>query len=201
MSERAAVKRSQIEWWQLERPRSDYIKLPKILVPHLVIRPRFSLDLIGQYAVIRSPIIVPKQFNRSAEELNTGVLGEEALEEKILNEEISKDDEEISKELLKYFVAILNSTVCYRYISENANRYGSGYTMLEPGKLQNTPVPDPKQVDPKVLTKLISLVDVRLESVGERIIQVEEEIDSIVSGLYGLTSDEAMNYRIMHDSE
>ncbi|MBD2122403.1 Eco57I restriction-modification methylase domain-containing protein [Trichocoleus sp. FACHB-262] len=187
LNKRSAVQKNQIEWWQLERPRHDYIKMPKILTPHLVIRPRFSLDLTGQYGVIRSPVILPKRIN-----------ARNILDGETLNEGVS--DEEISKELLKYFVAILNSTVCYRYISENANRYGGGYTMLEPKRLQDTPVPDPKLVAPKILNRLISLVDIRLEAKGKNMIEIEEEIDNIVSNLYGLTRDEAMSYQIKHDS-
>jgi len=200
LSNRSAVKRKEIEWWQLERPRFDYIKSPKIVTPHLVIRPRFSLDLEGQFAVVRSPIFLLKSINPNNEAEGFGILeGSESsledLENVVQNDEIS--DDEISKELLKYFVAILNSTVCYRYISENASKYGHRYTMLEPLRLLDTPVPDPKNVDPTVFNRLILLVDIRLEALGQRIIQVEKEIDEIVSGLYGLNSDEIMRYQLM----
>lgn len=161
---RSSVSKGQIEWWALERPRVEYIYSPKIVVPHLLIRPRFSVDLDGEFAVIRSPIVLPKQSL------------------------------EMSKELLKYFVAVLNSTVCYKFISENASRYGSGYTMLEKRTLSETPVPDPNKVEPRILSELLSLVDIRLKAKGKEIIQAEEKIDQIISNLYGLTQEDVINY-------
>ena len=60
---RASVRKNQILWWELERPRFEYMQQPKIISPHLAIMPRFSIDSEGQFAVIRAPVIFPKERN------------------------------------------------------------------------------------------------------------------------------------------
>jgi hypothetical protein len=160
---RAAVKKNQILWWELERPRSQYLLLPKIVSPHLAIMPRFSIDNEGRFAVVRSPIIYPKERN-------------------------------VENDLLRYFSAVLNSSICYRYIAEHSHKYGSGYSMLEPKSLLKTPVPDPTQVYPSTMYSLLLLVDKRLIASGSEIIDIETEINAIVAGLYGFDEHECLVY-------
>lgn len=160
---RAAVRKNQVLWWELERSRSEYLQQAKIVSPHLAIMPRFSIDSAGKFAVVRSPVIFPKERN-------------------------------VESELLRYFAAVLNSSVCYRYISEHSHKYGSGYSMLEPKSLLKTPVPDPTKVNSSTMHNLLLLVDKRLLASGSEIIDIEIEIDHIVADLYGFSEEELAIY-------
>jgi len=60
LEQRPPVKTGRLPWWQPERPRFDYLLRPKIVSPHLVVVPRFSLDQAGEYAITRSPLLYPK---------------------------------------------------------------------------------------------------------------------------------------------
>lgn len=61
LKNRASVKRGAFPWWRPEKPvYPSKMMRPKIVSPHLVIVPRFSLDLNGKYAVSHSPIMYPK---------------------------------------------------------------------------------------------------------------------------------------------
>jgi len=59
---RAAVRRQKLGWWEPERPRlpADLLR-PKIVSPHLVLTPRFGLDLVGKYAISQSPLLYPRE--------------------------------------------------------------------------------------------------------------------------------------------
>lgn len=58
LSRRSSVQRGQMPWWRPERPRSPgTILRPKIVGPHLMLVPRFSLDFGGRFLVSRSPYI------------------------------------------------------------------------------------------------------------------------------------------------
>ena len=60
LSGRQAVIRGDLAWWSPERPRPpDKMLRPKIISPHLVLAPRFSLDISGRYAISHSPLMYP----------------------------------------------------------------------------------------------------------------------------------------------
>jgi len=160
---RASVQKNQILWWELERPRFEYLQQPKIVSPHLAIMPRFSIDGEGKFAIVRSPVIFPKE-------------------------------RDVESELLRYFVAILNSSICYRYIAEHSHKYGSGYSMLEPKSLLKTPVPDPTKVPSSIMRRLLILVDKRLLASGSEIIEIETEINDTVADLYDFNEQERSIY-------
>jgi hypothetical protein len=159
LSARAAVQKG-MDWWRPERPRlpKDMMR-PKIVSLHLVIVPRFSVDLEGKYAISRSPILLPIK-------------------------------DELENEFLRYFSAVLNSAVCYWYISSHSHIYNSGYAMLEPKTLKQTPVPHPSRIAPGVLRRVLNLVDARLVATGQTAVQLEKQIESLVAELYGLTQQE-----------
>ena len=163
LESRYSVKKNKKIWWELDSPRYDYLLQPKIISPHLSIVPRFSFDVKGEFAVVRSLVIYPKK-------------------------------REIENDLLRYFIALLNSSICYRYISKNSDKYGSSYTMLEPKTLLKTPVPDPTTVSSSEMSQLLRLVDKRFLSSGNEAIQLEIEIDHAVSKLYGFTDEECSIY-------
>ena len=59
---RKAVRASGNNWWRPVRPREPRSLLrPKIVSPHLVISPRFAVDLKGEFAVSHSPYLFPKE--------------------------------------------------------------------------------------------------------------------------------------------
>jgi hypothetical protein len=99
-------------------------------------------------------------------------------------------EEFAESDLLNFFLAILNSTVCFWYISTHSHLYQRGYIMLEPKTLKVTPVPDPTMVPRDLLRRILSLVDKRMVLAGSERFDVEKEIDSIVAELYNLSSKE-----------
>jgi type I restriction-modification system DNA methylase subunit len=55
---RSPVKKGNLPWWCPNRPRPPRnILVPKIIVPHLVLTPKFSVDIKGKYMVSRSPLL------------------------------------------------------------------------------------------------------------------------------------------------
>lgn len=59
---RMSVQKGKLEWWSPIWPRlPEHLLIPKIISPHLVLLPRFSLDEDGKYAISRSPLLYPKE--------------------------------------------------------------------------------------------------------------------------------------------
>lgn len=147
-------------WWKPSRARlPERLLRPKIVTPHLTIAPRFSLDLTGKYAISRSPLFYPK--------------------EGIGNE----------KDVLRFFLAVLNSSACYWYIANHSRKLGKGYAELEPKTLKHTPVPSP-DTSPVKVRQILELVDRRMLTQGRDAIDLENRIDQLVADLYGLSAEE-----------
>ena len=158
-------KKYKLHWWKpfiLTAP--EKLKRPKIVTPNLTISPRFSIDLESKYAITRSPFFY-------------------------LKEKIGKDNVGNEKDVLKFFVAVLNSSACYWYISNHSHKFGKGYAKLEPKTLKLTPVPQPDTSFIKV-RQIIDLVDKRLMTDGRKAIELEIELDNLVADLYDLSEDE-----------
>ncbi len=62
--------------------------------------------------------------------------------------------------------------------------------MLEPKTLKMTPVPDPTRVRPLDMRHLLDLVARRLLASKSQGLEIEKQIDQLVSTLYGLTAHE-----------
>ena len=61
LERRAGLSRNGKAWWEPTRPREPNTLLrPKLVVPHLVIMPRFAIDLKGRYAVSHSPFFLAR---------------------------------------------------------------------------------------------------------------------------------------------
>lgn len=160
LASRASVRKRQLDWWKPDRPRlPENMMRPKIISPHLVLIPRFSLDREGKYAISRAPLLYPKE---------TGA----------------------EQDMLRFFIAVLNSTPCYWHIANHSHVYRGGYVMLEPGTLKKTPVPDPARVPPAIKRRILALVDKRLLCSGTAAVDIEKQIDKLVADLYGLSSQE-----------
>lgn len=62
--------------------------------------------------------------------------------------------------------------------------------MLEPKTLKGTPTPDPTQVPPEIMRRLLRLVDKRIVASESIALDIEREIDLLVADLYELSSKE-----------
>jgi hypothetical protein len=94
------------------------------------------------------------------------------------------------REMLLYFLGMLNSTPCYWFIANNSHKYSKGYTMLEVKTLNQTPIPDPSSISNKDFKKMVELVDRRINSSALDSINLEKEIDALACLLYNLSSDD-----------
>lgn len=164
LEKRSSVQKRGLPWWQPIWPRKpENLFRSKIVSPHLVFLPKFSLDITGKYAVSRSPFIVAK-------DVASGSSAE--------------------SDLLKYLLAVLNSPICYWYISNHSHKYGSGYAMLEPKTLKQVPIPDPDSAlaDMKAIQMLVDRLILDPSS-----LEVEREVGDLVNSLYGLSNTERIS--------
>jgi len=93
-------------------------------------------------------------------------------------------------ELLKYYLAILNSTVGAWLISTHSDKYSRGYARLEVGSLRSMPSPDPAKLPSPVLLEILRLADLKLD--GEINPEIDRQLDRLVADAYGLTDDERL---------
>ncbi|EGK02386.1 N-6 DNA methylase [Dysgonomonas gadei] len=169
LSERSEVKKGNMQWWEPNRPRKpEFMMVPKILTPHLVFSPKFSIDISGKYAVSRSPFLVLKKDSILAS---------------------------IDIDLMFFMLGILNSSVCTWYLLNHTSRYQNGFMMIEPNSLKEIPVIDPISISRPAFLKYISLVKERFSYNEERIpfhkiIDLEKEIDHMTLDFYNLSKEE-----------
>lgn len=143
------------------RPRPPKnILVPKIVSPHLVITPKFSIDIEGKYGITRSPLLH------------------------------LRSDFENEQNLLYYFLGILNSSPCFWFLSNYSHKYSSNYLMLEPKTLNEIPIPDPTKIGFSQLSKIIKLTEERINSSGSEAREIEQELDQVIAGLYKLNDKE-----------
>jgi hypothetical protein len=166
LENRGSLEKYHRAWWEpmWSRPPENMMR-PKIVSPHLTLLPRFALDAKGKYAISRSPLLYPK---------------EGAFEGNIINE----------GDLLRFFLAVLNSSACYWFISQHSHVYRGGYVMLESKTLATTPVPNPVQVNPALFRKIVKLVDDRLKASEPQSTEIENKLDGLVAELYDLSIEE-----------
>jgi hypothetical protein len=143
-------------WPYILRAREKELLQAKIVSPHLVLSPRFALDITGKYAVSHAPFLIPRE-------------------------------KDFDIELLKFFTAVMNSSVVHWYLGTHASRFSRGYVKLDPAYLRGIPVPDPSKISPAYLKRIISLVDERIK---KKKMSLDGEIDQLVLEIYGLSSAE-----------
>lgn len=161
LERRSAVRRGSIPWWRPERPREPKDMIcPKIVTPHVVISPRFGLDVHGKYGVSRAPII------------------------------FSEIEGAANRDHLCYLLAILNSNACFWHITQRSHVYGRGYSRLELSTLKGTRIPSFSSVDRSIARTIIRLVETRIETVGPAAFEIENDIDNFVADLYRLDPQE-----------
>jgi len=157
---RRSVLSSVNPWWRPIRPRSpDDILRPKIITPHLMLIPRFSIDEKGIFMVNRSPYLIP----------------------------IERTNE---LELLRYFLAVLNSSVVHWQLANISHKYSHGYLMLEPNNLAKLSVPDPATIHTSRMKNIQILVDKMICNPSDK--KAEEKLDIAIADLYGLDKDERL---------
>ena len=88
--------------------------------------------------------------------------------------------------MLRYFLAVLNSTVIYWQMINLSHKYARGYLMLEKKTLARLKVPDPEHVPAGTMKRIQQLVNERLSGDESK----EVEIDLLVAQLYGLSRSE-----------
>jgi hypothetical protein len=154
---RRSVEKGNVPWWCPERSRKPSNMLrAKIVSPHLIVLPRFSLDPAGRYAVSHCPLMYP----------------------------LGKGNE---VEILRFFVAVLNSSVSLFEIVRLSHKYRRGYAMLEPKTLNAMPVPDPATVPLKVMREIQRSVARRIEGASP---ELDRRLDQLVAEIFGLTAEE-----------
>jgi hypothetical protein len=89
--------------------------------------------------------------------------------------------------LLRFFCAVLNSSVCNWHMRTYAPKYGRGYNRLEVTLLKAVPVPDIARVTAGELSTIVDMVDILSQGGGD---SIDDELDDLISGLYGFTPSE-----------
>jgi hypothetical protein len=158
LKKRSSVKGGVNPWWSPIRPRPpENMMRPKIISPHLVLLPRFSLDRDGKYAVSHCPLLYPKESGNEVE-------------------------------MLRYFLAVLNSSAVFWQLANLSHKYSHGYLMLEPKTLKQVRVPDPGAVGAATMKKIQTIISKLIKGIDfDRLDQV---LDVMVSDLYGLEDSE-----------
>jgi hypothetical protein len=100
---------------------------------------------------------------------------------------IARDSSE-ERTLLRFFTAVLNSSVSGWYIKTYASKYARGYSRLEANVLKNMPAPDMSRVDGAELRRIATAVD-KLHY-GRVAASLDVEIDALIADLYGFSSQE-----------
>lgn len=157
---RLPVRRGQLAWWQTVRAR----------LPENMMRPK----------IVTPHIVLTPRF--ALDSKGSYAVSHAPL---LYPKQVGVEDD-----LLRFFVAVLNSTVCFNSISDQAHKYGKGYSVLEVGTLRNTRVPDPTAVSTTTMRHILALVENRLAASGTAIVEIEKEIDEVVLELYGLNTTE-----------
>ncbi|PTA68900.1 HsdM family class I SAM-dependent methyltransferase [Deinococcus arcticus] len=153
---------NESNWWKPERPRQPKdIRVPKIVAPHLLLSPRFALDLSGEYAVKRSIYFIIKDRK--------------------------KFDHEQEVRLLKFYCGIMNSEVFMWQLERNSQKYGSGYSLIEQKTLTDVYVPNIDNSDVILVDSMIKEID-QVIATGKESWDNRRNIDQLALLLYGLSS-------------
>lgn len=145
-------------WWRpvRTRKRQDMMR-PKIIGPHLMIYPKFSIDLDGEWSVSHSVYFHVR----------------DALREKF------------EVDILKFLCVIMNSSVFFWYISKKSHKYNSNYLMIEVKTTKDTPVPDFFSISGELIREIVSHVDRILEN-GKFTNEDYRLLDSLAIRAYGV---------------
>jgi hypothetical protein len=93
-------------------------------------------------------------------------------------------DEAEEETLLKFFVAVLNSSVSNWFMRNFAPKYSRGYSRVEANLLRTLPVPDFGRLNPADVNRIVGLVD-KLQSGRGAGSSLEMQVDIAVAEIYG----------------
>ena len=94
-------------------------------------------------------------------------------------------------DLLRFVLAVLNSTVGYWQVALQSSTYSRGYRLLEPRVLNQIRIPNPAMCSSIQMKRLQQLVKWRLASKSQNeMAEIESELDSLVAEMYGLSDRE-----------
>ena len=154
LENRGPVRAGKTDWWCPERPR-----LPKHMLRPKIVTPHL--------------VVIPK-FAIDFE-------GRHAVSRSPLM--YPKQDGDTSG-MLKYFAAVLNSTVAMNLIERSSHKYSRGYAMLEPKSLKKVRVPAPENLAANLRRKIVSAVDSILTTPGDA--DLHARLDRLVAEAYRL---------------
>lgn len=141
-------------WWRPLWPREPKNLLrPKIVGPHLMLFPRFAVDVKGLYGVSHAPLLMQRSESGEVDDL-------------------------------KYFVALLNSSVGHWQLLTQSHKYSRGYARIEAATLKGFRAPAPATVPPMKMQAIQGLVDRLMENAGDH--EAERELNSLIDGIYGV---------------
>jgi adenine-specific DNA-methyltransferase len=87
----------------------------------------------------------------------------------------------------KYLVGILNSQMCWWFLSQICTDLQNGYLQAYMKNLEQIPIPTATEAEQKAIEILVQKC---LEAKGQNVSQWEQEIDERVARLYGLSDEE-----------
>jgi TaqI-like C-terminal specificity domain len=158
---RGPVQAGKTPWWRPERPRD----------PDRMKRPK----IIGPHLTLTPRFAIDSKGNFAVSRSPFLIARE-------MGDELT---------LLRFFCAILNSSVSSWYIRTYAPKYAHGYNRVEANLLKAFPAPDMSKVDAAEINRIASAVE-RLQA-GRGAQSLDYEIDSSVADLYGFSSSERRN--------
>lgn len=164
LAKRRSVISGRFEWWELESPRDATRMLsPKIVCPHVMLTPKFSIDVKGEYLVSRTFVMT------------------------------CRDEATASSTLLRYMAAVLNSPFSFWQLQRSAHSFRGGYMRVESSALKTCRVPDPSKLSTNLLSQIVEAVDalVSRRTSGKELKRASSELNNAVREAYGLTEAEA----------
>lgn len=153
LEERGSVRRGDLRWWSPERPRT-----PATLLCPKIVGPH--LMLVAKFG------------------LDSG--GKYAVSR---TPYLVARDGGAGDEILRYYLAVMNSPLAFVQVRSQSHRYGSGYSMLEAKTLSRVRAPSPSDVSPPVMQRIVFLVSKCMTKRGRE--AHEGELHSIIEQLYG----------------
>ncbi len=156
--DRAAVRKGTIPWWKPERPRT-----PSTMLAPKIVCPH--LMLMPRFGVDED--------------------GAFAVSHSPI---VMCRDDAMELSHLKFFAAVLNSSVVQWYMSSYSPKYSRGYNRVEVALLRDLPVPDPAKVHPGELNALLEMVDAASKGSNAKL---DREINLLIERIYQIDPSEA----------
>jgi hypothetical protein len=158
LSERKSVVSGDTPWWRPVRPRD----------PKNILRPK----IVCPHLMLTPRFAVDKRGSYAVSHSPFLISRESAFD--------------IST--LKFFCAVLNSSVVQWFIQTHAPKYAHGYNRIEVALLRDIPVPNPAGISSSQFNDIVKYVD-RLSGRNPSK-EDNDQLDELISNLYGLLPDE-----------